>query len=49
MPIMNGFQATKEILKITKVTIVMCSAYDLPENTDMAFASGMVDFITKPV
>ena len=49
MPIMNGFQATKEILKITKVTIVMCSAYDLPENTDMAFQSGMVDFITKPV
>ena len=32
-----------------KTNIVMCSAYDSQDNLNQAQASGMIDYITKPV
>ncbi|CAD8177115.1 unnamed protein product [Paramecium pentaurelia] len=51
MPGINGFQATKDILKITfdQTHIIMCSAYDTEENFREGEAVGMSEFLPKPV
>lgn len=54
MPELNGYEATKAIRKkqkgMTNQTIIVgLSAHANPEYKDLAFDSGMDDFITKPV
>ena len=55
MPVMDGFQATERILATasrngaTPPPIVALSAAVLPEDRRRSAASGMVDFISKPV
>lgn len=49
MPVMDGFQATKEILKkYPKAKIIAQSAYAMKSDKDKALKSGFVDFLAKP-
>lgn len=50
MPVMDGFEATKAIVKFDKKTpILALTANVLTEEKEKCYASGMVDFISKPV
>ncbi|CAK69851.1 unnamed protein product (macronuclear) [Paramecium tetraurelia] len=51
MPGMDGFQASKQILKLTQnqSTIVICSAYDTQENYIKGSKLGINTFLPKPV
>lgn len=58
MPVMDGFQATKAIREVErehsvpdseKCKIIALTAYDTENFKQKSFASGMNDFITKPV
>lgn len=50
MPIMSGFEATKQIKKIRpNLSIIAQSAYTTKEDKDRAFLAGCDDFITKPI
>ncbi|CAD8081423.1 unnamed protein product [Paramecium sonneborni] len=51
MPGMDGFQTSKQILKLTKKqsTIVICSAYDTQENYIKGSILGISKFLPKPV
>lgn len=54
MPEMDGFETTKAIRALNRddaktVRIFACTANSFSEERDKAFASGMDDFITKPV
>lgn len=52
MPIMDGIQATKEILKLKHDTvpkIVAVTANTLQEDRDRCLEAGMSDFISKPI
>ncbi len=49
MPIMNGYEATKQIRKILPdLPIIAQTAYTTDVDKNMAFASGCNDFISKP-
>ena len=51
MPVMDGFEATKEITKISSdnTPIVALTAYDAETFKEKCMKAGMKDFITKPV
>lgn len=50
MPIMGGYEATQEILKIApNLLIIGLTAHALAEERAKCVAAGMVDHITKPV
>ncbi len=50
MPIMDGFQASKEIRKFDKdIPIIALTANVLAAEKDKCFSSGMNDFISKPI
>ena len=52
MPVMDGIQATKEIRKLAdhdRLPIIAVTANAMKEDKDEAFASGLNDYITKPV
>jgi signal transduction histidine kinase/DNA-binding response OmpR family regulator len=51
MPVMNGYDATKEIRKRgdMKTPIVALTAHTYPEEVKKCLSSGMTDFIPKPV
>jgi two-component system sensor histidine kinase EvgS len=50
MPIMDGYEATKKIKKLyPKLPIIAQTAYTTDNKREMAFDSGCVDYITKPV
>jgi len=50
MPIMDGYEATKKIKEIyPKLPIIAQTAYTTDNKREMAFDSGCVDYITKPV
>ncbi len=50
MPIMNGFQATKEIRKTNEnIPIIALTANVLTEERDKCFDAGMDAFVSKPV
>ncbi len=54
MPVMDGCTAAKEIRKLDRedaksVMIYACTANTFQEDRDMAIASGMDDFLTKPI
>ena len=55
MPEMDGYQATELVYQFhkeinsTPPVIIGLSAHALSEYKDMAYASGMVDFLSKPI
>ncbi len=55
MPVMDGYTAAQNITllkqegKINEVPIVALTASDMDDEREKCFASGMVDFITKPM
>ncbi len=50
MPVLNGLEATRHILKMKKdVPVVAQTAYVTVEDKQKALEAGCVDFITKPV
>ncbi len=50
MPIMNGFDAIKQIKKkMPKIPIIVQTAYFNNESRSLAFDSGADDFISKPI
>jgi CheY-like chemotaxis protein len=50
MPIMDGFEATKEIKKFRKeLPIIALTAYTENEVKQQAMQAGCIDFISKPV
>lgn len=49
MPIMDGFEATKAIRKLSAVPVIGLSAHAVEDQQQKATAHGMSDFITKPV
>jgi signal transduction histidine kinase/ActR/RegA family two-component response regulator/HAMP domain-containing protein len=50
MPIMNGYEAAKEIRKLGKSTkIIALTANAMKEDIDKCFESGMDDYISKPI
>lgn len=49
MPIMDGLEATKKILKIRKnLPIVALTAFALSNDREEAIASGCIDYLSKP-
>jgi len=48
MPILDGFSASKEILKIKKIPIIMLSARTDEYDKLLGFELGIDDYITKP-
>ncbi len=54
MPVMDGCEASREIRKLNRadaqsVQIYACTANTFQEDRDLALASGMNDFLTKPI
>jgi len=50
MPIMNGYQATKEIKKIKPyLPVIAQTAYSTTEEKAKALQAGCDDFISKPI
>ena len=53
MPLMNGYEATKEIREIerekgTRIPIIALTAYAMKSDKDMCIEAGMDDYISKP-
>ncbi len=54
MPVMDGYEATKTIRRLDRpdvatIAIFACSANTFREDREKAYASGMNDFIAKPI
>jgi CheY-like chemotaxis protein len=50
MPVMDGYEATREIRKINKdVIIIAQTAYSLIGDKDKSIEAGCNDYITKPI
>ena len=50
MPEMNGFEATKEIIKIRKdLPVIMQTAYILSGEEKKSYEAGCVGFLVKPI
>ncbi|MDI1255347.1 MAG: PAS domain S-box protein [Flavobacterium sp.] len=52
MPLMNGYEATKEIRKLTigqDVPIIALTAGTIKEEKDRCIEAGMNDYVTKPI
>ncbi len=50
MPIKDGYETAKEILKIQpKIFIIACSGHEGDEHKNHCIKMGMKDLITKPI
>ncbi len=50
MPVLNGFEASREILKITKnIPIIAQTAYAMLGDKERALEVGCMDYISKPI
>lgn len=50
MPVMNGFQATREIRKTNKtIPVIAQTAYVMSEDKRQALNAGCNDFLSKPI
>ncbi len=49
MPVMNGIDAAKEILKIRELPIIAQTAYSLGEEREDALKAGCSHYLTKPI
>ena len=54
MPVMDGCEASREIRNLDRadaqsIQIYACTANTFQEDRDLALASGMNDFLTKPI
>jgi response regulator NasT len=49
MPVLNGIEATRQIMAERPVPIIMLTGYDMEEHLDAALEAGACAYITKPV
>ena len=49
MPVMNGYEATKEIKKIKSIPIVAQTAFAFTEDKTKALNAGCDDYLAKPI
>lgn len=49
LPVMDGIEATKRIVKISKVPIIAQTAYTLGDEKAQALNAGCIDYVSKPV
>jgi|GEM_PF-1577685 len=49
MPVMNGIEATKEILKLRKIPIIAQTAYIMGDEKELAYNAGCINYLTKPI
>jgi PAS domain S-box-containing protein len=49
MPIMNGIDATKAIIRIKQVPVIAQTAYTLGDEKDLAMNAGCSHYMTKPI
>lgn len=50
MPLLNGFDATREIKKINpKIPVISQTAYAMAEDRGKSIAAGCDDYISKPI
>lgn len=49
MPVMNGIEATKEILKLRKIPIIAQTAYIMGDEKELAINAGCINYLTKPI
>jgi CheY-like chemotaxis protein len=49
MPVMGGFDAFREIMKIRKIPVIAHTAYALSGDREKAIALGFNDYVTKPI
>jgi hypothetical protein len=49
MPLVNGIEATKEILKIKKLPIIAQTAYTFGDEKHLAMQAGCSSYLSKPI
>lgn len=49
MPVMDGFQAVKQIREISDVPVIALTAYAFDEDKHKIMASGFNDYMSKPL
>ena len=50
MPVMGGYEATREIRKFNKEVIIIAeTAYALPSDRDKAIEAGCNEYMAKPI
>jgi CheY-like chemotaxis protein len=50
MPVMNGFDATREIKKVNRnIPVIAVTAYALADDRNKCIAAGCDEFVSKPV
>jgi signal transduction histidine kinase len=49
LPVMNGIEATKAIVKLSAVPIIAQTAYTLGDEKQLAMSAGCIGYISKPV
>ena len=49
LPILNGIDATKEILKVRSIPVIAQTAYTFGEEQKMAQEAGCIGYLSKPI
>jgi CheY-like chemotaxis protein len=49
MPVMNGYEATKEIKKMKSIPVIAQTAFAFTEDKDKALSAGCDDYLAKPI
>ena len=49
MPIMNGYEATIEVRKVSDIPVIALSAYNSIKDREEALSCGCNEFIEKPI
>lgn len=49
LPVMSGYEATKEIRKMVNIPVIALTANAMPSDRDKAIKAGCSDYISKPI
>ena len=49
MPVLDGIEATKQILKLQKIPIIAQTAYTMGVEKESALAAGCIGYLSKPI